>query len=279
MRQVRRHPDRRRQRPHRRHRQQPPRPRPDPGFLSSTSRCGGVLRRGLPRLCARSRRPREHHLRQARHRPLQGVRLQGRHRLHRSCGQFLDFNMGPPPYPLEYILRDATGPTAVPRQPRSRRLVIVDYPFITGRSTPDSYLTGEKMSRGAGTAIRRCAAGWWHGFVADGRPQRRDKGSHGVHDQPDRPRASSWSSCAPMASPYSSAIPGASEEGLLDEPSELPDLQYILALQEAAIVCTRGRLRPGDAPPGGRPAAYRRRLSATGSAASTTPCGGARRCW
>jgi hypothetical protein len=23
--------------------------------------------------------------------------------------------------------------------------VIVDYPFITGRSTPDAYLTGEKM--------------------------------------------------------------------------------------------------------------------------------------
>ena len=57
-----------------------------------------------------------------------------------------DFNMGPPPYPLEYILRDATGhcgeyignfghPTSV----------IVDYPFVTGRSTPDSYLTGRKV--------------------------------------------------------------------------------------------------------------------------------------
>jgi hypothetical protein len=23
--------------------------------------------------------------------------------------------------------------------------VIVDYPFVTGRSTPDSYLTGQKM--------------------------------------------------------------------------------------------------------------------------------------
>ena len=23
--------------------------------------------------------------------------------------------------------------------------MIVDYPFVTGRSTPDSYLTGEKM--------------------------------------------------------------------------------------------------------------------------------------
>lgn len=64
----------------------------------------------------------------------------------KSRGEFLDFNMGPPPYPLEYILRDATGP--VGRfignfgHPTS---VIVDYPFITGRSTPDSYLTGRKL--------------------------------------------------------------------------------------------------------------------------------------
>lgn len=59
---------------------------------------------------------------------------------------FLDFNMGPPPYPLEYILRDATGPDGAYHgnfgHPTS---VIVDYPFITGRSTPDSILTGEKI--------------------------------------------------------------------------------------------------------------------------------------
>jgi putative intracellular protease/amidase len=57
-----------------------------------------------------------------------------------------DFNMGPPPYPLEYILRDATGPDGAYignfGHPRS---VIVDYPFITGRSTPDSFLTGQKI--------------------------------------------------------------------------------------------------------------------------------------
>jgi putative intracellular protease/amidase len=57
-----------------------------------------------------------------------------------------DFNMGPPPYPLEYILRDATGPRGAYignfGHPRS---VIVDYPFITGRSTPDSFLTGQKI--------------------------------------------------------------------------------------------------------------------------------------
>ncbi len=59
---------------------------------------------------------------------------------------FLQFNMGPPPYPLEYILRDATGPNGAYLgnfgHPKS---VIVDYPFITGRSTPDSYLTGKKL--------------------------------------------------------------------------------------------------------------------------------------
>lgn len=64
----------------------------------------------------------------------------------RARGQFLDFNMGPPPYPLEFILRDATGPDGGYHgnfgHPTS---VIVDYPFITGRSTPDSVLTGQKM--------------------------------------------------------------------------------------------------------------------------------------
>jgi putative intracellular protease/amidase len=57
-----------------------------------------------------------------------------------------DFNMGPPPYPLEYILRDATGPDGgYVGNFGKETSVIVDYPFITGRSTPDSYLTGQKM--------------------------------------------------------------------------------------------------------------------------------------
>jgi putative intracellular protease/amidase len=57
-----------------------------------------------------------------------------------------DFNMGPPPYPLEYILRDATGPEGRYIGNFGKETsVIVDYPFITGRSTPDSYLTGEKV--------------------------------------------------------------------------------------------------------------------------------------
>lgn len=59
---------------------------------------------------------------------------------------FLQFNMGPPPYPLEYILRDATGPDgAFIGNFGHSTSVIVDYPFITGRSTPDSALTGAKL--------------------------------------------------------------------------------------------------------------------------------------
>ena len=57
-----------------------------------------------------------------------------------------DFVMGPPPYPLEYILRDATAPNGRYHGNVGKETsVIVDYPFITGRSTPDSYLTGQKM--------------------------------------------------------------------------------------------------------------------------------------
>lgn len=58
----------------------------------------------------------------------------------------VDFNMGPPPYPLEYILRDATAPNGQYHGNVGKELsVIVDYPFITGRSTHDSYMTGEKL--------------------------------------------------------------------------------------------------------------------------------------
>jgi putative intracellular protease/amidase len=57
-----------------------------------------------------------------------------------------DFVMGPPPYPLEYILRDATGPDGGYHGNFGKPLsVIVDFPFVTGRSTPDSELTGQKL--------------------------------------------------------------------------------------------------------------------------------------
>jgi len=57
-----------------------------------------------------------------------------------------DFNMGPPPYPLEFILRDATAPEGAYHGNVGRvTSVLVDYPILTSRSTPDSYLCGEKM--------------------------------------------------------------------------------------------------------------------------------------
>ncbi|HEU5357316.1 MAG TPA: type 1 glutamine amidotransferase domain-containing protein [Actinocrinis sp.] len=70
-----------------------------------------------------------------------------------------DFVMGPPPYPLEYILRDATGPDGAFVGNFGKELsVIVDYPFITGRSTPDSFLTGEKLVEVLEHGLRRY--GW-----------------------------------------------------------------------------------------------------------------------
>ncbi|QSQ22892.1 DJ-1/PfpI family protein [Pyxidicoccus parkwayensis] len=70
-----------------------------------------------------------------------------------------DFNMGPPPYPLELILRDATAPEGQYHGNVGReQSVIVDYPFITGRSTPDSTLTGEKLVEVLEQGLRRW--GW-----------------------------------------------------------------------------------------------------------------------
>jgi len=70
-----------------------------------------------------------------------------------------DFNMGPPPYPLEYILRDATGPEgAFHGNFGQETSVIVDYPFITGRSTPDSYMTGQKLVEVLENGLKRY--GW-----------------------------------------------------------------------------------------------------------------------
>ncbi len=71
----------------------------------------------------------------------------------------VDFNMGPPPYPLEYILQDATGPDGRYHGNVGRETsVLVDYPFITARSTPDSFLSGEKLVEVLESGLRRY--GW-----------------------------------------------------------------------------------------------------------------------
>ncbi|ERN42852.1 putative intracellular protease/amidase [Rubidibacter lacunae KORDI 51-2] len=53
-------------------------------------------------------------------------------------------NFGPPFYPLEFILRDAVGPEGQYHGGVGHTLsTILDYPFLTGRSTQDSKLVGE----------------------------------------------------------------------------------------------------------------------------------------
>ncbi|GAA3433323.1 type 1 glutamine amidotransferase domain-containing protein [Kutzneria kofuensis] len=71
----------------------------------------------------------------------------------------VEFNMGPPPYPLEYILRDATGPDGRFHGNVGRETsVIVDYPFVTARSTPDSLPAGQLLVRVLDEGLRRY--GW-----------------------------------------------------------------------------------------------------------------------
>ena len=68
-------------------------------------------------------------------------------------------NFGPPFYPLELILRDATGPNGQYHGGIGHRLsTILDYPFLTGRSTQDSRLVGELMVRVMEKGLRRY--GW-----------------------------------------------------------------------------------------------------------------------
>ncbi len=70
-----------------------------------------------------------------------------------------DLNFGPPFYPLEYILRDATAPNGQYHGNLGHEIsVIVDYPFITGRSTSDSYATGQKLVEVLENGLRRY--GW-----------------------------------------------------------------------------------------------------------------------
>ncbi len=70
-----------------------------------------------------------------------------------------DVNIGPPPYPLELILRDAVGPEGQYHGGVGRTLsTILDYPFLTGRSTQDSHLVGELIVQVLENGLRRY--GW-----------------------------------------------------------------------------------------------------------------------
>ena len=71
--------------------------------------------------------------------------------------QFVNF--GPPFYTLEYILRDATGPDGQFHGNVGKAIsVIVDYPFITGRSTADSEMTGRMLVEVLENGLKRY--GW-----------------------------------------------------------------------------------------------------------------------
>ncbi len=70
-----------------------------------------------------------------------------------------DFNMGPPPYVLEYLLADAVGPHGQYHGNFGKRTsVVVDYPFITARSVQCSHEFGEKMVEVLDAGLRRY--GW-----------------------------------------------------------------------------------------------------------------------
>lgn len=57
-----------------------------------------------------------------------------------------DFNMGPPPYVLEYILADAVGPNGQFHGNFGKQTsVIVDYPFITARSLQCAHEFGDRF--------------------------------------------------------------------------------------------------------------------------------------
>ena len=68
-------------------------------------------------------------------------------------------NFGPPFYPLEYILRDAVGPEGKYHGGVGHTLsTILDYPFLTGRSTQDSKLVGELIIQALEHGLKRY--GW-----------------------------------------------------------------------------------------------------------------------
>jgi putative intracellular protease/amidase len=69
------------------------------------------------------------------------------------------FNFGSPPFPLEYILRDAVGPDGQFHGNVGRiTSVIVDYPFVTSRSVQCSDEIGQTFVRVLNEGLRRY--GW-----------------------------------------------------------------------------------------------------------------------
>jgi putative intracellular protease/amidase len=92
---------------------------------------------------------------------LDGTGFEGPHAIDGSNKGFGDsyINFGPPFYPLEFILRDAVGPEgAFIGNVGHRTSVIVDYPFITSRSTASSVECGRILVEVLEQGLRRY--GW-----------------------------------------------------------------------------------------------------------------------
>lgn len=90
-----------------------------------------------------------------------GTGFEGPHAVDGSKKGFGDgyVNFGPPFYPLEYILRDAVGPNgAFIGNVGHKTSVIVDYPFITSRSTASSAECGRVLIEVLENGLRRY--GW-----------------------------------------------------------------------------------------------------------------------
>ena len=147
----------RRQRPNGRHGQQRAPPRRHPGFSGQRqTHCRRMLLRDLPGLRPRLDRPQEHHRRKTRDRPRPRIRLQRRHRLPPPV---VTANFGPPFYPWNTSCAMRSVRTAQYHGGVGHTLsTILDYPFLTGRSTQDSQLVGELMVQVLEKGLRRY--GW-----------------------------------------------------------------------------------------------------------------------
>ena len=90
-----------------------------------------------------------------------GTGFEGPHAVDGSAKGFGDgyINFGPPFYPLEFILRDAVGPDGeFIGNVGHAESVVVDYPFITARSTESSLGCGKALVDVLDNGVRRY--GW-----------------------------------------------------------------------------------------------------------------------
>ena len=131
----------------------------------------------------------------------------------------IDHNFHTPFYPLEHILRDATAPGGEYHGGVGMTYsMILDYPFLTGRSTQDSRNVGETMIEvlGArGTPLR----------VVISMTQK--TGRFAIIEQF-------------LADGFTHMFgnPGTVEQGFLDALAAYPQMKYILTLQESVAVLT-----------------------------------------